>query len=172
MKAITSLLENGIANFKRRYLHRPELKVKILPGDGHYSKKRWLSNTQHPSGKPMYIYEVCWSYKLIIKNTSRFDAFYPKIQFDRTLPYLSRLDILNHYVPICRGEKIVLNGEYTIFQECVEDEDIKPSGIPSEVTKLKVLLSYKNADKTPFYTTFDLGQELNTQHRFKPSGFE
>lgn len=172
MKTITSLLENGIANFKRRYLHRPELKVKIVPGDGHYSKKRWLSNTQHPSGKPMYIYEVCWSYKLIIKNTSRFDAFYPKIQFDRTLPYLSRLDILNHYVPICRGEKIVLNGEYTIFQECMEGEDIKPSGIPSEVTKLKVLLSYKNADKTPFYTTFDLGQELNTQHWFKPSGFE
>lgn len=171
MKAITSLLENGIASFKKRYLHRPELRIKVIPGTQQYSKKRWLSPKVHPSGDPLHIYEVCWSYKFIIRNSSQFDAYYPKIQFDRTLPYLSRLDILNHYVPICRGHKVVLNGEYTIFQECREGENFKPYGIPKELAKMRVLLSYKNADNTPFYTTFDLESKLNTHHRFKPAGF-
>lgn len=152
---------------------RPKLIISVIPGTEHYSREKWVSpkqpqNTEHL----LYIYETCWTYKIRIHNNSPYDAHYPKLSFDKILPYSSHIGILNHYVPIQANETIELDGQYVILEECPKGMNTIPVGIPDALKGYNLLMTYQNAEKTRFYTVFDFSREQNTLLRYKPSAFQ
>lgn len=171
MKTLLSLLAEKTGSLKQRFFHRPILRIRIIPANRNYSRKKWPSHKTHPSGEPMYVYEVCWSYMLIIRNTSRFAACHPELRFGGGTSPFSRLDILDHSVPIPAGKRMTLKGEYIALEECRAGENTIPSGIAMELSQMRVLLTYQNEHGQPFYTTFDIHSGRNETHRFKPPGF-
>lgn len=174
MKRITNLADSlSIAlvtlfpKLKKRLQERPKLALTIEPSPDSYSIKRWASTRN----KNLYIYETSWRFLITIKNNTSFDAHYPRISFDRTLPHYSRISILNHYVPIFAKSETTIEGEYTILEECPEQNNSIPIGIPEALGKVNVLLEYKNEDKVKFYTVFSFKNRANIFYRFKPSEF-
>lgn len=174
MKQITDLANSfSIAlvtlfpKFKKRLQVRPKLTLTVEPRKDSYSIKRWLSTRN----KNLYIYETSWRFHITIKNNTCFDAYFPRISFDRTLPHYCRIGILNHYVPIFASSETILEGEYTILEECAEECNTNPNGIPDALDKISILLEYQNEDKVKFYTVFGFHNRLSAFYRFKPSGF-
>lgn len=160
-----------ISNFRKKYVSRPTLEISIIPNkDKCYLKKKWAS-TKSSVDDLLYIYERCWGYDLIIKNTSKHDAYYPKLNFDRVLPHYSKLSVLNHYVPIPAKDKVVLVGEYVILEERHETKQPPNIDMPKEFHRVKLLLEYQNAEKTKFYTVFEFRNATSHLERFKPSEF-
>lgn len=155
---------------RKRYFQRPRLEVKLEPCEGSYSQKKWLSPKSTES-KKLYVYETCWYYKVTISNDSRYDAYYPKLSYNKILPHYSRLDILNHYLPVNAFSQVSLFGEYMILEECEEDKNTIPVGIPDSLKSLRLMLEYQNAEKIKFYSVFDVMQGSNTVSLFKPSEF-
>lgn len=144
--------------------------MKLEPCEESYSQKKWLSQKSTENRK-LYVYETCWRYKVVINNDSRFDAYYPKLSYSKVLPHYSRLDILNHYVPVNAFTQVCLYGEYMILEECEEDKSTIPVGIPDSLKSVMLLLTYQNAEKVKFYSVFDIRQGSNTVSLFKPSEF-
>lgn len=174
MKQLTNLayslslaLVTLIPTLKKRVQIRPRLIIEVTPTPESYSLKRWASTRN----KDLYIYETCWRYLITIKNNTSFDACYPRISFDRTLPHYSRIGILNHYVPIFAKSETTIEGEYSILEECHEHCNTIPSGIPEALKHVNVLLEYRNEEKVKFYTVFGFKNRTNVFHRFKPSEF-
>jgi hypothetical protein len=159
-------------HLKRRHLQRPKLEIQILPGRKSYITQKSNRNIARQGLAPAYIYETCLAFRIVIRNRSDFDAYYPKIKFDRVLPHGTRLDILNHYVPIPAGGLIVLHGEYKVLASLRNSSPRLTTKPPQEFAPLKVLLSYRNEARNRFYTCFDVGFQINTFYRFKPSDFE
>lgn len=157
---------------KRWHLERPKLEIQVLPGRKSYIKQKSNRNIAQPGLPPAYIYETCLAFRMVIRNRSDFDAYYPKIKFDRVLPHGTRIDILNHYVPIPAGGLVVLHGEYKVLASMRNGSPRLTIKVPQEFAPLKVLLSYRNETRNRFYTCYDVGFQLNTFYRFKPSDFE
>ncbi len=177
MKAFQTLISSFsitlitiIPSFKRKYLSQPKLKVQIVPGQN-YSKKKWTTGKTSSAGLPLFVYESCWNYEIIIENPSSFDAYYPKIKFDRVLPYSSQLSILNPSEPIKSLERISLTGNYTKLWQDEEKDVAIPLGISDDFKKIRIILEYQNEQKTKFYTVFDIGTMTNTLSRTKSSEF-
>lgn len=159
-----------IPSFKKKYFFRPRLEIQIIPGQN-YSKKKWATGKASSVGLPLFVYESCWNYEIIIVNLSSFDAYYPKIKFDKVPPYSSQLSVLNHYVPIKPNERVTLTGSYTKLWQDEEKEVAIPLGISNDFKKIKILLEYQNEQKTKFYTVFDMGTMKNTLSRTKGTEF-
>lgn len=161
-----------LPGLRNRILLRPRLIISVVPGTRNYSKEKWIS-TKSPNaqGQQLFIYETCWTYKIKLSNKSGYDAYYPKICFDKVLPHFSHISILNHYVPIKANECIELEGEYMILEECPKDNNTIPEGIPKALNGITLLLGYQNCDKHQFYTAFEFKYQRNTLLRYKPSYF-
>lgn len=152
---------------KKRLQVRPKLSLTIEPSTDSYSIKRWASTRN----ENLYIYETSWRFLIKIKNNTPFDAYFPKISFDRTLPHYSRIGILNHYVPIFANSETILEGEHTILEECADEYNTTPKGVPDALKKVSMLLEYQNEDKVKFYTVSGFNNRVNTFYRFRPSEF-
>jgi hypothetical protein len=161
-----------LPSLRNRILLRPRLIVSVIPGMQNYSKEKWIS-TKSPNaqGQQLYIYETCWTYKIKLFNNSGYDAYYPKLSFDRVLPHSSHISILNHYVPIKANESIELEGEYVILEECLKGKNTVPEGVPKALNGITLLLGYQNYEKHQFYTAFEFKCQRNTLLRYKPSYF-
>jgi hypothetical protein len=175
MKTITAILDEvslaiitAFPAFKRRYFDQPKLTIKLFPGEHHYCQKKWpvpdISNSA-------FFYELCWGYRIEITNTSKHAAINPLICFNRVLPHSTRLDALNHYVPIVQNETVTLEGEYKVLEAHAEGFSCNTKGVPSDLNKVKILLTYENGTGTKFYTVFDPAFKSNTYERVKPIEF-
>lgn len=147
----------------------PQLTIEMIPSD-HYVKKKWITS-ETDAGNPLWVYEICWQYKLVIRNHSPHGAYYPKLRSNLCLPHYSHLNVLNHYVPIQPNETTEIQGEYVILEKCAEGKHTKPTGLPEALNKTKFLLEYQNEHKFRFYTVFDFKGQTNTTSRSRPSEF-
>lgn len=155
----------------KRILKRPKLRIKLKATNEGFSKMKWQITQNNTSSLPVYVYEVCWRFDIVIKNESNCDAYFPGIKHDLTLPYRTQISVLNHYVPIEAHSEEVLNVSYTILHQSTEDEKIIPKGIPIEFDAVRFLLEYSNEKGVKFFTLFNCCAGINSHHYAKPQGF-
>lgn len=144
--------------FRRKFFVRPQISIKVVSSHNS-TKKKWETQRLSPDNKPLFIYESVWNYQIILENVSCYSAYYPKLKFDRVLPYSSHISVLNHYVPIEPSEKVVLEGNYTVMLQSEEKDITVPVGLPSDMNKLKLLVEYKNEEGTTFYSIHDISHK-------------
>ena len=153
------------------FFKRPRLEVELLPAEGSYSIQKWQINEGNRSEDPVYVYEACWCYTIVIRNVSKHDAHFPRLQSNIALPYSTRVSMLNPKMPIYAGSETTLNVTYKILNPSTERKRIIPQGIPKELKRVKLILEYTNEHPKKFYTVFDCKTNANSQHLFRPSGF-
>ncbi len=153
------------------FFKRPKLEIELHPAEGSYSIQKWQINEKNHMEEPVYVYEACWCYDIIIRNVSGHDAHYPLIRSNLALPYSTNMSVLNHYVPIYAASQTSINVTYKILDQSTERERVVPEGIPAEIKKVKFLLEYTNERRKKYYTVFDCETNSNSKHFTRPSGF-
>lgn len=156
---------------KKYVFERPKLEIELQPADGSYSIRKWQLNEKNHEEEPIYVYEVCWCYNIVIRNVSKYDAHFPFLKPNLALPYSTNISILNHYVPIYAASQTTVNVTYKILNPSTESQKVIPEGIPTEIRRVKFLLEYTNEHKKKFYTVFDCETNSNSKHFTRPSGF-
>lgn len=120
---------------------------------------------------------ITWNYTFFIRNNSSYPAFKVKfhlrdefsgIQFpklDRLRPielfrfsemYLQTVEHLHKDEPIKPLEKVGFEAKYskTIFASRDETEIVAKGYFPEELSKMEILVEYKNEDEDTFFTLF------------------
>jgi hypothetical protein len=169
--AITSLFIVLRPYLKKYIIERPKLELELQSAEGSYCIRKWQINEENQEEEPIYVYEVCWCYNIIIRNLSKYDAHFPLLKPNLALPYSTSISILNHYVPIYAASQTTVNVTYKILNSSTESKKVIPEGIPTEIRRVKFLLEYTNEHKKKFYTVFDCETNSNSKHFMRPSGF-
>jgi hypothetical protein len=174
------LIPASIALFpfiRKVYFAGPQLTIEIILSSGGGSEplglsvKNDISKGYIEGNEAIYCFKVTWKFKIIITNNSMVTAYYPQIIFLKDQVSFKLIDKLNEYTPINENEKVTLNGEFTIFEECKGVERTHIKGLPPHFTNLTFLLEYKNQHKKTFYTKFtynEQGKFKNDFRRLKP----
>lgn len=164
-----------IPYFRRVYLVAPELTIDLLPDGGNsgnrgYSNKNDISKGFVNIEEAIHIFEVTWKINIKITNNSNITAYYPEIMiFNQQLGF-SSLDKLDRNRPIIENEQIVIKATYKIFEECTGRDRTQVKGLPDHLNDLKIIMSYYNPSKKPFYTVYShtKTEKQNTYTRIKP----
>ncbi|MCU0442915.1 MAG: hypothetical protein MUE96_11000 [Bacteroidia bacterium] len=169
--AITLLIIVIKPYLKRSIFNRPKLEIELRPAEGFYLLKKWQVNEKKNTEEPIYVYEACWCYDIVIKNVSAHDAFSPVIKSNLALPYSTQMSSLNPFIPIRSASQATINVTYKVLHQSTESKRLIPEGIPAEIRKVKFLLEYANEHGKKFYTVFECKTDSNTKHFTRPSGF-
>jgi hypothetical protein len=162
---IVGILIPVVAFLWRRYFARPELTIEIIKGGGTnvivgLSNKNKISKANVDFNNAIYISNITWQFKLVIRNNSENIAYYPKLILDTTNPKFTKLENLNELIPISIKETIELKAEYTKYEECHAEDRSDVANFPEELKNMKILLEYKNSSKIKSYTLYSFSDEV------------
>src|ERR1700751_4190715 len=147
----------------RKFFARPELTIEIKNIHGS-SWREGLSNKNDTSkgyidgNNAIYIFRVNIKCTIIIRNSSPYPAYYPKLIVDPTMNL--KVDKLNNLKPISSAEEIELKAEFIKLEECKGNERTQIHEFPQELKDVRFLLEYKNALKTKAYTLYTHSAEI------------
>lgn len=143
----------------KKYFARPELTIELLR-NGSSSFNSGISNKNDVSkgyidgNNAIYIFNIKWKFKIIIRNNSENIAFYPKLTLDTTNPKFTMITPLNELTPISMKEPVVLEAEYFKLEECKGQQRTDAGKFPEDLENMKLLLEYKNASKITRFTLY------------------
>lgn len=148
----------------------PKLDIEIVR-DGGSSMPKGISSLNDPSithyvEDIIYCYEVKWKIIIKIRNNSEYTAFYPKLYFSKNSIILKKMDKLNRLEPIKATELKELKAEIVLFEEKTGKTRTNAGKLPTELSKIKLLLEYKNIFRIKYYTIYDF-QESATQNKLR-----
>jgi len=149
-------IENSAENkhFTSQITHKaiPRLEVELVARGKWKSPKALSRKTEVDKngaiwiGNAIYINEIGWKYKIIIRNNSSYPAFYPSLEFENG-KFNSQLEQLNKNKAIQPFEEVVLNAKHAIRLEAKGSEAIdymKSRYLPDELKELSILIKYQN----------------------------
>jgi len=164
-----------IPYFRKVYFVGPALTVELLPDGGSSVNRGYSSKNDKSKGfinveDAIHIFEVTWKIKIRIINNSTLIAYYPEIEFFNQQLEFSSIDKLDRNKPIKENEQIILKATYKIFEECIGRDRTHVKGLPAHLKDLKIILSYYNPSKKPFYTIYSQSksEKQNIYTRIKP----
>jgi hypothetical protein len=145
----------------RRFFARPELTIEIKnihSGSmqvGISGKNVPTSEGYIKADNAIFVYEQWIKFTVIVRNSSPYAAFYPKLIVN---PESSMFDIepLNNFKPLESAETIELKGKHNRYHESKGVDRQTNEKEAEKLENLQILLEYKNAFKTKVYTLFDI----------------
>lgn len=166
-------------NFKSKIenIEIPRLEVELVPR-GKWKSPLGLSrnNNVDENGavwihEAIYINEIGWKFKIIIRNNSSFPAFYPELEFSNGK--FNQIDKLNKNKAIRPFEEIELNAKYSMKLEAKGTyaiEYMNARYLPDELTALTIFLNYENEHREKITTKFYILEgngynEITTNHQ-------
>lgn len=131
---------------------RPRLEIELVPR-GKWKSPKGLSrnNEVDENGavwiqNAIYINEIGWKFKIVIRNNSSYPAFYPELEFENG-KFNNQLETLNKNKAIQPFEEIELNAKHSIRLEAKGRDAIEYMNsryLPDELSNLSILMKYKN----------------------------
>jgi len=164
---------------RKVYFSGPELTIEIISTGGGseplgLSIKNDDSKGYIEGNNAIYHFKVTWKFNLIITNNSMVTAYYAKLYFPNEKINFSLIDKLNPLNPIKENEKLTLQAQFTMYEECKGQDRTHIKGLPPHFENLKLLLEYKNQHKKVFYTMYSLNNNVgeNNFYRKRPKLFD
>lgn len=152
-------------NFKSKIENKeiPRLEVELVPR-GKWKSPKGLSrnNKVDENGavwihEAIYINEIGWKFKIVIRNNSSYPAFYPELEFSNGR--FNQIDNLNKNKAIKPFEEIELNAKYSLNLEAKGADAIDYMNaryLPDELNNLTIFLNYENERKEKITTKFHI----------------
>lgn len=142
----------------------PRLEIELIP-TGKWKRPFGLSrkNKINENGaisihNAIYLNEIGWKYKLVIRNNSSYPAFYPELEFKRG-QFNTLIDNLNKNKVIKPFEEITLNARHSLELEATGKKAIEymdSNYLPEELKDLIILLKYKDEGRETIVNKFQI----------------
>lgn len=157
---IVAIIIALIPYIRSKYFLGPKLTLEITKEGGRSTNEGLSAMNDTSKGyvdgnTAIYIFGLTWKFSLILRNSSDHNAFFPKFHFIPSRPRFTKMDQINSLKPIKTGDELVIEAEYSIFEEAQVKERTKIKGFPPEIEDLKILIEYQNSKERKFYTLFD-----------------
>ncbi len=113
------------------------------------------------------------NYKLIIRNNSDYNVYFPKMEFFNTSKsFFTEIDNLNESINISNKNELELKAKFKRKQTRIISNRMVANGVPEELENLKILVTYQDTYNKEFYTLFNFTTNKNTFHNKRPKEFE